>query len=143
MPWDTPATTPVVLTLATPDALELQKPPGEVLLNVVTSPTQIVTGVAGVIATGVALTRTGAVAKHVPIEYEMIAVPGPTPFTLPVVLPTVAMAVLLLLHVPPGVAFVSVTKLPTHTLAAVGEIGTGVTFTVISRVTKQPVAVTV
>ena len=45
-------------------------------------------------------------------------VPIDTPVTTPVEEPTVANAVLLLLHVPPGVATVNVVVCPTHTLLA-------------------------
>jgi hypothetical protein len=47
----------------------------------------------------------------------IVTVPEATPVTTPVVEPTVAIAVLLLLHVPPDVALLSVVILPGHTLA--------------------------
>jgi hypothetical protein len=55
----------------------------------------------------------------------------------------VAIAVLLLLHVPPGVVLVNVVLVPTHTLPSVGDIPAGVVLTVMALVTKQPVAVMV
>lgn len=45
----------------------------------------------------------------------MVTAPAVTPFTMPVVEPMVAFA-LLALHVPPAVAFVSVILEPSHTL---------------------------
>jgi hypothetical protein len=45
----------------------------------------------------------------------MVAIPPPVPVTIPVLL-TVAIAVLLLLHVPPLVAFDNVIVLPRHTV---------------------------
>jgi tellurite resistance protein TehA-like permease len=53
------------------------------------------------------------------------------------VLPTVAMPVLLLLHVPPAVASDSATVPPTHTLAVAGVIADGFGLTVTVAVTKQ------
>ncbi len=46
----------------------------------------------------------------------MVTVPAATPVTLPVVEFAVAIAVLLLLQVPPGVASVSVIDAPLHKL---------------------------
>src|ERR1019366_9069008 len=62
------------------------------------------------------------------------AVPGAMPETTPV-LPTVATAVLLLLHVPPGVASVSVVVLPAQTVAVpVTDDGNAFTVTVAEAV---------
>ncbi len=47
----------------------------------------------------------------------IVTVPEATPVTTPVDEPTVAIAVLLLLHVPPDVALLSVVVLPWQTLA--------------------------
>ena len=54
----------------------------------------------------------------------MIDVPTVKPLTIPVLLPTVATVVLLLLHVPPGVASESDVVLPTHKVF-VPDIATG------------------
>jgi hypothetical protein len=70
----------------------------------------------------------------------MVVLPAATPVTIPVVLPAVAIPVLLLDHVPPGVALVNVMLPPTQTVPEAGTIATGVTFTVNARVTKHPVA---
>jgi hypothetical protein len=50
------------------------------------------------------------------VVYDIATVPSAIPVTIPVV-PTVAIAVLLLLHEPPVVAFVKVVTNPAHTLA--------------------------
>ena len=69
----------------------------------------------------------------------MFATPMLTPLTTPV-LPTVAIDVLPLLHVPPEVALNKLTVLPTQTLTAPdGVIAEGSAFTVTLAVPKQPV----
>lgn len=60
--------------------------------------------------------------------------PTATPVTTPVLDPTVATAGLVLLHVPPGVASVSVTVRPTQTLDG-PDMAAGEAFTVIAMVT--------
>lgn len=69
--------------------------------------------------------------------------PGATPVTMPDEDPTVAIPVLLLLHMPPGVPFVNGSILPTHTLQGLVDdgqgIATGVGHTVIVVTEKQPV----
>jgi hypothetical protein len=70
-----------------------------------------------------------------------MALPADTPVTTPVVL-MVATAVLLLAHVPPLVAWVSVMLLPTHTLSG-PLMGPGVPATLMVSDTEQPVAVSV
>lgn len=52
----------------------------------------------------------------------IVAVPVATAVTIPDIDPTDAIAVLLLLHVPPVVALISVVLLPLHTLS-VPDIG--------------------
>ena len=59
----------------------------------------------------------------------MVVVPDAKPVTVPVELPIVAIVGLLLLHVPPEVAFVRVTELPTQRLPVV-LIADGEEFTV-------------
>jgi len=68
--------------------------------------------------------------------YVITTTPEERPVTIPPVL-TVAIAVELLLHAPPGVASVSDIEDPTHTLDA-PMIKAGAGFTVILNVTKQP-----
>ena len=70
-------------------------------------------------ATGIAITVTVFEAIALPqlavTVYMMVSMPPPVPVTMPVV-PTVAMEVLLLLHVPPGTGSVRVIVAPSHTL---------------------------
>ena len=69
----------------------------------------------------------------------MVVVPGLIPVTIPVVAPTDAMAGLLLLHIPPGSASLSVVVEPAHRLAlpVMGEVP-GMAFTVIVVITPVP-----
>ena len=71
----------------------------------------------------------------------MVAVPAATPVTIPVTEPTVALAVLLLVHVPPVVTSVNVVVVPVHTFSVpvIGLTDVGVTVTTV--VTSQPVVV--
>ncbi len=59
----------------------------------------------------------------------MIAVPAETPFTIPVPVPTVAIVVALLLHVPPTVAFDNAVVCPIQTtvLPVIGDNALAVT----------------
>ena len=66
--------------------------------------------------------------------------PGATPFTTPVVAPIVAVGVLLLVQVPPGLASPNVSVDPVHTVDG-PLIGAGVGFTVIGKVVAHPAAV--
>jgi hypothetical protein len=77
----------------------------------------MLTGVAGVIAEGLALTVTMAVALQIPpTEYVIVVVPGVNAFTIPLDEPIVAMAPLLLVHIPAGAVLPNGDVLPTHTL---------------------------
>lgn len=62
--------------------------------------------------------------------------PAICPVTVPVVRPTVAASVLLLVHVPPVIASLSVSGIPVHNdvLPVIGATG----LTVITLVTAQP-----
>jgi hypothetical protein len=62
------------------------------------------------------------------------------PVTMPVVVPTGATAVELVLHVPPDVALDNVSKLPTQT-DELPVMAAGNALTVMSVVLKQPVLV--
>ncbi len=64
--------------------------------------------------------------------------PGDTVVTVPVADPIVATVVLALLHVPPGVAFVSVVGVPIQ-VASVPPIAAGKGLTVTFLVAKHPV----
>ncbi len=65
--------------------------------------------------------------------------PAVTPVTTPVDEPTVAIASLLLNHVPPDVVFESVAVDPTHAFI-VPVVAAGLGFTVIVSFREQPVA---
>ena len=67
MPVAMPVTVPVVPTVATDVLLLLQLPPGVPSLSEAVAPTQMLTGVAGVMAAGVALTVRVVEALQVPI----------------------------------------------------------------------------
>lgn len=117
-PADKPVTTPPLVTLATPGALLLQVPPvvGE---SVVIDPTQILfTPV--ILTTGAAFTVTGEVGTDAQPVSELVKIkvtePADTPVTTPALV-TVAMAGLLLAHVPPVVGD-SVVVDPTQILVA-------------------------
>ena len=105
----TPAVTkPVVgLILATDKLLEDQVPPDVVLLSVVVEPAQSAFDPPIAESAGKPLTVNEAVVEFVqpfPLVtvYVMVAVPALTPVTTPVEALTVAIAVLDVLHVPPG-----------------------------------------
>ena len=68
----------------------------------------------------------------------MVTVPAVTPVTIPVLAPTDAVPVLLLLHVPPVVAELSVVTAPVHTVDA-PDIAAGNGLTVTTAITRQPV----
>jgi hypothetical protein len=68
----------------------------------------------------------------------IVVLPAATPVTEPLAEPTVAMAVLLLLHVPPVLVVVSVVLLALHRVLA-PVILAGLVLTVNNAVVKQPV----
>ena len=71
-----------------------------------------------------------------PVLYVITALPGEIPVTMPVALPTVAIAGLLLLHVPPVTVLLSVAVVPGHTLLfPVIVAGAGLTVTTMVLVT--------
>jgi hypothetical protein len=137
----TPVTTPVVdTTVARAVLLLLHVPPVTVLLSVTELPVHTAT-LAGVIAAGEVLTVTPFIIKQpvAEIVYVMLAVPGATPVTNPPAL-TVAIAALLLLHVPPGVVLVNVAVLPTQRMVGgIGLITLGSGLTVTTAVEVHPV----
>ena len=98
-----PVTIPVYkLTAAIVASLLAHVPPEVVFPSVVVEPVQ--TLAVPVIAEGIGLlNRVSLALQPVDKEYEIVAIPGNTPVTIPVADPTVSMAVLLLLHEPPAV----------------------------------------
>jgi hypothetical protein len=119
-----------VPVVATAVLLLLQVPEGVASLSVVAEPAQTVN--VPVIAAGTGFTVIIVVTRQpVGNEYEMLAVPAVTPDTMPDDEPTVAIAVALLVQVPPVVASPSVVVKPLHTLVApVIDAGSGLTVTV-------------
>lgn len=129
-----PATIPPPFTVATGRLLLLHAPPAGAAANVVVLCAQKIA--VPVIAPGLALTVTTADLVHVlaPVAI-MVAVPALMPPTVPVPAPTVATAVLLLLHAAP--ADVSAVVAPTHTVSA-PPIAAGAGSTVATLVATQP-----
>lgn len=112
--------TPVTIPLAAPidpidGLLLLHVPPVEALDKVVVEPKQALSiPVIGCIASTVATVVTQQFAA---IVYVIVAVDPATPVTIPDVCPTVAIAVLLLLHVPPVTVLVNTVVEPAHIIA--------------------------
>jgi len=129
------AVVPAAAIPTMPPGVALHVPPASGSVRTMDEPSQTTDG--PVMGPGTGLTIKGIDAKQpVAITYEMFVEPADTPVTIPEV-PTVAIAVLPLTHVPPGVASVSVTVEPTHT-NAVPPIEAGVAFTVIVFIVRQP-----
>ena len=124
-------------TVATVVALLAHVPPVVTSLKPVVKPTQTVA--VPVIDEGNGLTVTTNVAiQPVPRVYVIVDVPDDTPVTKPVEEPTVAFAVLPLVHVPPLVASLMLVVKPAHTVAVpVMDEGSGLTVT--TTVEIQPV----
>ncbi len=142
VPEVTPDTTPVVEpTVARALLLLLHVPPPPSASVAVAS---MQTWVVPVIAAGNGFTVIVSVTLH-PIgksAYVIVGVPAATPPARPVEIFTVAREMLLLLHVPPLVASVSVAVVPGHRdVAPPIAAGSGFTVTVVVRM--QPVDGTV
>src|SRR4029453_4143993 len=112
-------TMPPALTVAIPDAPELQEPPPTELLNVMVLPVQTVDVPVIVPAFGSGLTVTICVSTAVPqlfaTVYDISAVPVATPVTTPPAL-TVAMPDAPVLQVPPPTELLNVVVLPAQTI---------------------------
>ncbi len=106
-----PVTTPIVLTMARKVLLLLHVPPEGEPVNVTGEPihTELLP-----VMVGDALTVMVLYAKQPPVVYVIFTTPDETPVTTPEE-STEAMAVLLLLQVPPEVDAESVRVSPTHT----------------------------
>lgn len=92
---------PEGLMVATAVLLLVHVAPPVASLRVMEEPTH--TGIFPVMGSGVGFTVTGVITEHTaptPFEYVMVAVPAAAPLTSPPGF-TVAIVVLLLLHVPP------------------------------------------
>jgi len=122
---------------ATVVLLLIHKPPGVASLNTALLHMAVVP----VIGEGNATINIGVLAEQpIAVVYTIEVVPADAPpDTTPVVDTTVAIAVFVQLHVPPGVASLSVVALPWHMVVAplIGATG----FTTTDVVTKHPPAV--
>ena len=137
LPPATPVTTPVAEpTVAMPVLLLLHVPPAVVLARVVDEPRQV-DGEPVIAANGA--TETTVVALQPFVLYVIVALPEATPVTTPVEVPTVAIVLLLLLHVPPAIAQLSDEVPPAHNVVV--PVIEATALTVASVVTKQPVIV--
>lgn len=100
MPGAFPVTTPVKGSMVATEGFPLVHVPPVVELNsVIVDPAQTEDG--PVIGAGIAPTVTIRVAEQPPDAYDTVVVPGETPVTTPLALPTVATIVVLLLQTPP------------------------------------------
>jgi hypothetical protein len=129
LPADTPVTVPVVDPMLANVLLLLVHVPGlDASVSVEVRPTH--TFVVPPIAAGNAFTVIGVVTEQpVGIVYIILGVPADTPVTMPDEAPAVACPGLLLVHVPPTVASLSVVVWPTQT-TGVPVVATGVWLTV-------------
>jgi hypothetical protein len=118
VPADTAVTRPVVPTVAIDASLVPHTPPAMVSVNDRVAPAHMVVVPMISPGSGMVFTLTGRVATAVPqaplTVYVMVAAPVAMPLTTPDA-STVAIAVLLLLQVPPGIASVNVPTPPRHT----------------------------
>jgi len=124
MPVATPVADP---TDATADELLAHNPPLVASVSVVdVGPVPPHKALAPEIAAGRAFTVVTAVAIHVEgAVYVIVAVPVATPVSVPDDEPTVAVLMLLLLHVPPGVASASAPRLWPTQVSKLPEIAAG------------------
>ncbi len=114
-----PAPMPVItlpVALATAALLLLQVPPAGELEKIVVRPVHTVA--VPVMSVGRGFTVTTCVLLQLPpSEWVMVVVPAAIPVTTPVIASTVALAITLLLHVPPLLVLFKVIAEATHTLA--------------------------
>jgi hypothetical protein len=139
LPAVTPLTTPEPEpTVATGVLPLLHIPPAVASDNVIVDPPSQ-TATVPEIAEGAGFTVITVIAAHPDGKvYMIVAVPPATPVTTPVPVPTIATAVLLLLHVPPPDASLSVVVKPGQT-TVVPVIGETVAFTVTVVTFEHPV----
>lgn len=123
-------------TVATPVPPLVHVPPEGDELRVVFAPVH--TDAVPVIAPGVVLTVTGAIAKQPPLSvYVILTVPAELPETIPEPDPTVAIAVLALVQEPPEGEELNVVLAPVQT-EKVPVIADGAVLTVTVLTAKQP-----
>jgi hypothetical protein len=137
LPATPPVTTPLdVPTVATDVLFVLHVPPAVASLSVIFEPEH--TDEAPDMVPGAPITVIVVVtALPQPVEYEITALPAITPVTMPVPEPTVAVVVLLLLHVPLVVELLNVMIEVEHTIVA-PDIVPGAARTVIVLVASVP-----
>ena len=134
-PVATPVTTPVELTEATAELLELHTPPDVLSVSVIVEPVQAVAGpfiAWGADGVDVTINETVVNVEPQPLVtiYEITAAPTVTPVTDPLAF-TVATEVLLELQTPPEVASLRVVDVPTQVVGVPEMAATdGVVFTV-------------
>jgi hypothetical protein len=121
-----PVTIPPVLIVATEEGAMLHTPPGNELVNEIVLPTQ--TGEFPEMGPGRPFTVTITNTAPQVVVYETVAVPAPTPVTIPPEL-MVATDEGAMLHTPPGNELVNEIVLPKQT-GALPEMGPGSPFTV-------------
>jgi len=146
LPTDTPVTTPEELIVAIAVLPLLQTPPVVVFERVVVDPTVVPEAPAIAATVGFAFTVTDAVVLFVqPLPFAaVIYVIDTTPAVIPVTRPallTVATAVLLLLQLPPVVAFESCEDPPSQTVKVpviAATVGFAFTVTVEVELLVQP-----
>jgi hypothetical protein len=96
------------------------------------------------IAVGIVLTVKGIVeTQPALVVYNIFAVPPDTPVISPVVTFAIATVVLLLLHVPPNIALLSVIVVPWHTVVVPVIGATGFTVTVVVAIQPADVVYTI
>ena len=131
-PGETPVTTPEELIVAIEVEPDVHVPPDVLFVSVAVEPVHILEVPPEIAATvGVELTVIVLYTRvpHATL-YVINVVPAATPVTSPVSRPTVALATLLLLHVPPEAVLLSVVVEPVHTVE-LPEIADGDSETVI------------
>ena len=128
VPPPVPVTIPLLFTVATPVTLLAHVPPLVALVSVVEFPWHtIIVPVIGVSRFTVSVI---VLEQPAPVVYVIVVVPMATPAAMPVPLLIVAVEVLLLVHVPPLMALLSLVVPPTHTIVVPVIGATGFTVTV-------------
>jgi hypothetical protein len=87
----------------------------------------------------VATVTIAVVAQLLGNVYVIVDVPGVSPLTMPVAVPIIATADVLLLHMPPVMASVSGRLPPTHSVAGAPMMAGGSALTVTALAAEQPV----
>ena len=136
LPGATPVAVPVVLMVAKAVGTQLHVPPGVASVMRPDVPGQSVNGPLITAGNGLTVTTTDLEQPKEEV-YKIVAVPVTIPLINPVVLPAVAIEILLLLQVPPGVGSLKRTDDPAQTMG-VPVIVAGNGFTVTGLVVEQP-----